>query len=115
RSGFKPGQEVIVLRGREQVAVAVVTDVDPDSATVRVTRLIKGIQPGDSVRVVFQVPNVAGGNPSNSSGDVRMKPRPKGKGGSANFASLLVVLGIAVVLFGQGRGSSTGLVNNANA
>ncbi|MBZ0213541.1 MAG: hypothetical protein K8H99_07065, partial [Nitrospirae bacterium] len=52
RNGFKRDQEIIVIRGREQVATARVTNVDPESAEIRVTKSIKGVQPGDKVRVV---------------------------------------------------------------
>ena len=38
RAGFKDGQEVIILRGKQQVGIGRVYDTEPDGATVRVER-----------------------------------------------------------------------------
>lgn len=56
RTGFKVGQEVVVLRGRQQVATGVIADTDPDSSNMRITKFILGTQPGDKVRAIFPVP-----------------------------------------------------------
>lgn len=58
RSGFKPGQELIVLRGREQVATAIVSEVEPDSSKIKILTSSKGVQPGDKVRAIFTEPPI---------------------------------------------------------
>jgi len=112
RSGFQQGQNIIVLRGREQVASAVVGNVEPDSAFVRVTRQTKGIQPGDKVQVIFDVPTLKAefGKP----GDLgRVSQRRSGN--ASGVISVLLVLGIAVFLLGQGRGGNTSIVTSLSS
>jgi hypothetical protein len=58
RSGFKAGQQLIIFRGAEQVATAVITAVSYDDSTARLQRSFKGIRPGDTAQVVFAVPNI---------------------------------------------------------
>jgi hypothetical protein len=107
RTGFKSGQDVIVTRGREQVAVARVTnEVDPDQATVKITRSWKGIQPGDKVRAVFVPPTVKG---ISNSPDVDASPsvtKPRARGNNSGFVSLLLVVALGAILLGGGNASS---------
>lgn len=112
RSGFQKGQQVIVLRNREQVASATVAEVEPDSAFINVTRQTKGVQPGDRVQVIFDVPSLKAefGRP----GDVgRVTPRRSGN--ASGVISVLLVLGLAVFLLGQGRGGNTSIVTSLSA
>lgn len=93
RDGFKPNMEVLILRGREQVAVGVIGDVEPDSASVRITRSDRGIQPGDKVRPIFDVPRLTG--PRNATA----KPTTVKRRGSANVGPMItmaLVLGLLV-------------------
>lgn len=121
RSGFKDGQEVIVTRGREQVATGTVGGVEPDSANVKLTRSFKGIEPGDKVRVVFRVPDLvlaggASGVQTGASGqaplpDLKTKnPRPRSN--PSSLVSTVLVLGLVGVLLSGGRSSSN---NSANS
>ena len=101
RTGFKEGQEVIISRGREQVASGVVFDLSADKSYIRVKRSFKGIQPGDRVRAIFQVPDItpkwnADGTPSVA--------RPKSKGVSSNLVTTLLVLGLVAFLVGGSGG-----------
>lgn len=112
RVGFQKGQEVIVTRGREQVATASVTNVEPDSATIRVARQIKGIQPGDKVRVIFTVPTLKP-DFTDAGGAKVVKPRPKGN--NSGLIAVLLVLGVLVVLLGQGRGSNNDVITDVKA
>jgi len=118
RTGFAVGQQVIVTRGREQVSVAVVQDVDPDQATVKITRVGRGIQPGDKVRVVFTPPPATG--LSNNWNDAN--PKPKGprashSGPPNGFFSLALVLALGVILLGggnsNGQGASADVISEA--
>jgi hypothetical protein len=116
RTGFKPGQDVIVTRGRDQVATARVIDVDPDQATVRVQRSWKGIQPGDKVRAVF-VPPITQGvdlrNAGNSGRPIERQPRKHTS--NAGFFSLLLVVGLGAVLLGNGGASGQGASSDVRA
>lgn len=116
RSGFSKDQEVIVTRGRDQVATAVVAEVEPDAGIVRVVRSNRGIQPGDKVQVVFNVPTVKG---FTKKGDPDFGPkrgRGRGIGGSnAGLISVLLLIGVAVFLLGGGRGGGQDLATDVTA
>ncbi|MCL4285284.1 MAG: hypothetical protein KJZ62_09280 [Fimbriimonadaceae bacterium] len=105
RTGFRDGMEVIVIRGRDQVATAKVSDLEPDSAIVTITRPIRGIQPGDRVRAVFAVP-VASPKFGAEGGIEVMRPRERGRPPGSGFGTLLIVLGLAALLLTGGN--STG-------
>lgn len=112
RTGFQVNQEVIVTRGREQVATARVTDVEPDSATITVVRQIKGIQPGDRVRVVFAVPEIKGiGRPG---GELQVA-RPPARGNNSALITVLIVLGVLAFLLGQGRSGGQDVIIGVRA
>lgn len=112
RSGFARGQQVIVLRGREQVATAAVTDVEPDSATIKIERSIKGHQPGDRVRVVWKVPDVH--SQFTSTGTERVI-KPRQRGSNSGFTTLLLVLGVVGVLLSGGRASGNKAAHDVKA
>lgn len=105
RDGFVDGQIVIVTRGREEVATARVFGVEPDSANVHIIRQIKGIQPGDKVRVVFQVPDVVmtGGNRHTGQGGHPVVREPSKPINSSGIISAALVLGFVAFLLGGGR------------
>lgn len=113
RTGFKAGMELVVTRGRDQVAVAQVTDVEPDSSTIRITRFIRGIQPGDRVRAVYDVPM-----PKNliNDNDDRVKTvgvkRPKGDSGFGTLVGVALVLG---VLMGSGNSKGFNAARSVSA
>jgi len=113
RSGFKADQEVVVTRGREQVAAAVVREVNPDDSIIAVTRPIKGIQPGDKVQVIFAVPELKGFDKRGNADIVR--PRSRGAGQNAGLITLLIIVGIAAFLLGGGNGGGQDLVTNTIA
>jgi hypothetical protein len=101
RAGFQAGQEVIVIRGNDQVATAHVSDVEPDSSYIVATHLIRGIQPGDKVRVVFQIPDLVL-NPDGTTRTVQ----PKNRSFPSGLVSVLLVLGVVAALVGGGNGGS---------
>lgn len=100
RTGFRSGQRLIVVRGREQVATASVSLVEPDSATIKVERNIKGLQPGDKVRAIFDVPQIYTDFTPNN--DIRTVQERK-RGSNSGFTTLLLVLGVVGVLLSGGR------------
>lgn len=100
RTGFTKGQQLVVVRNREQVATASVIEVEPDSATIRGERIVRGMQPGDRVRVVHQVPTILDVFTSQNTAKI-VKPRERGS--NSGFTTLLLVLGVVGVLMSQGR------------
>lgn len=112
RSGFKIGQQLIVLRGREQVASASVIEVEPDSATIRIERSSRGHQPGDKVRVIFAVDDVKETWSNTGSAQV-VKPRRRGS--NSGFTTMLLVAGVLGVLLGQGRSKGFTAAHNVKA
>ena len=110
RAGFANGQEVIVLRNHEQVATAKVTDVEPDSSYIVANNVVRGIQPGDRVRVVFKVPEV----------DVDPVGNPhvhqfKNTSFPSGLVSVGLVLGLVAALVGAGNGGSESTVQDVTA
>lgn len=100
RSGFKAGQQLIVFRGTEQVATAVVTEVSYDDCTAHVVRSIKGIRPGDTAQVVFEVPNIR----APFKGDGTIEPeRTRARRDPNHFLQVLgAFLILAVAMSGRG-------------
>ncbi len=111
RSGFKQGQEVIILRGREQVAAGVIASVEADKAFVTIKRSIKGIKPGDKVRAIFGVPTVS--TRFNSNGGTKVIEGRRGN--NSGVVTALIVLGLAAFMFTGSGSNSTGGVTNVTA
>jgi len=103
RTGFKKGQHVVVTRGREQVATGTITDVEPDQAYLHPDRVIKGIQPGDKVRVIFDFPVVLGVNAGGRPEVARPSARGHSNGG---FVQVLLLVALGALLLGGGRATS---------
>lgn len=114
RSGFQKDQEVIVTRGRDQVATASVTEVEPDAAVIQVVRSNRGIQPGDRVQVVFNVPPLLGFTKKGEADTGGRKASPR-RGNNSGLISVLIIIGIAAFLFGQGRGGGQDLITDVTA
>lgn len=114
RSGFQPGQRVIIRRRKEQVAEGEVKSVDPESCFVRITRSIKGVRPGDKVTAIF-VPPVPTGSIGNSDTSAPATRRKSGTGSLNGLFQVILVVGLLGLLLGQGRGSNNDLVNNVTA
>jgi len=108
RSGFKVGQDVIILRGREQVATAQVYELEPDSANIRATRIIKGMKPGDKVRAIFRVPEIT---PIIKGNGEPGQKQSRSSGVNSNLVTMLLVIGVVAVLLGGGNGSGQGATN----
>ncbi|MCG9894832.1 MAG: hypothetical protein MH204_05100, partial [Fimbriimonadaceae bacterium] len=112
RDGLQPGMRVLVLRGREQVALGTLANVDADSAVINPSQIIKGMRSGDKVQVIFDVPELA---PTfGPAGEAKVQQR-RASGGNQGLVSLLLVLGLVFLLLGQGRASSTDLLSKVRA
>ncbi|CAN5376079.1 hypothetical protein BH11ARM2_BH11ARM2_02750 [soil metagenome] len=104
RSGFKGGQSVIVTRGRQQVATAKITEVEADSATISIERNGGvGIQPGDKVRAIFDIPSLRTGFPN---GDKPAATKGRSHGNPTGLLTILIVLGIVALLLSHGNSGS---------
>ncbi|MER3496101.1 MAG: hypothetical protein C4320_04430, partial [Armatimonadota bacterium] len=112
RSGFKTGQELIITRGRDQVATARVGDVQPSQSTITVVRSFKGLQPGDKVRVVFTPDNIVPG--FDQSGNARVQ-RPRTGNNLSGILAVALVLGLLVVLGTGSNGSSQEVTDSFTA
>lgn len=100
RAGFKNGMEVIILRGREQVATGTVSDVQFDSCYLNITRNIKGVKPGDKVRAVFTPPPYR----ITPSGEPIIAKRKSGAN-MGGVVTVVLVLGLLLALLGSGSNS----------
>jgi hypothetical protein len=108
RDGIKPGMRMIILRDREIIGYVDVTSADPTDAYAKVVKTMRGIQPEDKARAIFEMPTV--------SSSLKSEPLPTGApshsrmGGSAGskigkfLVGLLIVFGIAAIFTG-GSGS----------
>jgi len=110
RSGFVSGQEVIVLRNHEQVATGRVTEVEPDSSYIVGNNIVRGIQPGDHVRVIFKVADID----VDPAGGPHVRP-VKNTSFPSGLLSLALVVGLVAALVGGGNGGSAGTVNDVTA
>ncbi len=110
RSGFVSGQEVIILRNHEQVATGHVTEVEPDSSYIVGNNVVRGIQPGDRVRVVFKVADID----VDPSGGPHVRP-VKNTSFPSGLLSLGLVIGLVAALVGGGNGGSAGTVQDVTA
>ncbi len=102
RSGFKDGQKLIVFRGVDQVATAVVVSADYDNSEVRIIRSYKGISPGDKVQVVFEVPEIQ--QAFLADGSARPVAQHAERNNN-NFIQMLVAIGLLAFLVG-GKGAN---------
>jgi curli biogenesis system outer membrane secretion channel CsgG len=109
QTGFHDGQQVIILRGRLQVASGVLKETEPDQSTISIKFAKLGVQPGDRVRAIYDVPDIQPQFPSNP-GDTTGTLKPSTHRGSNDGLFKGLLLGaLVVLLFGGGRsGSSDG-------
>lgn len=110
RSGFRVGQQVIITRGRDQVATGHVFDTDFDSSQVKIDRFIKGVAPGDKVSVVFTPQKFISIAPN---GTARIEPT-RNHGNNSGIISAVLVLGLAAILLGGKGNSGTAAAQEVN-
>ena len=102
RSGFKSGQQLIISRGAEQVATAVVTDVSYDDCTAHLERSYKGISPGDTAQVVFEVPDIQANFGANGEANAVEVHPPRDTNHFLQLLGAVLILGVAM----SGKGAS---------
>jgi hypothetical protein len=86
------------------VATARVAEVEPDGSVIRIERQIKGVQPGDRVRVVFATPDIS--PEFNKAGGATVRRKASSSNGS-QIITILLVLGLVAVLLGNGGSSGS--------
>lgn len=98
RAGFKDGQELIIMRGREQVGSGVIAELEPDGATITILRSTRGVQPGDRARAIFTPPDMK--KDWGRNGDIQLiKPAPKHP--NTGLLTALAVIGLIVITVGM--------------
>lgn len=108
RSGVKPGMELIIVRGKDQVGTATVVKVDADSAFISFNRLMKGVQPGDKVRALYTPDRTVIGISKDAQPRTTRRAQ---KGSNSGIVSLLFVMLALAFLLGNGRASNTNLAS----
>jgi hypothetical protein len=115
RAGFAAGQEVVITRGREEVATGHISDLEPDESSVIIERSFLGVAPGDHIRAIYPVPEISFEAPFTKNGSNLSISKPSlGIGNNAGLISLLVVVGLVGVLLGNG-GNSQNVLNSVTA
>jgi len=112
RTGFKVGQELIVTRYHEQVATAKVTDIEPDQSRIVTEREFKGVQPGDKVRVIFQVPTISDQFAGDNGASVQHN---RAHGDNAGLIQVLLLIGLLMILLANGHGGSNDVFTGVKA
>jgi len=108
RHGIKPGMRMIVLRKREIIGYVEVQRVSAIDSDAKVIKSMRGIQPEDKVRAIFEMPAV--GPIAKSEPLPSGAPPGRGRRGDTLGKISKFVLGAAIVLgiaqlFRPGRGS----------
>jgi hypothetical protein len=112
RSGFKDGQKLIVFRGVDQVATAVVVSADYDNSEIRIIRSYKGISPGDKVQVVFEVPEIQSTFTADGSAKPVVYHPPRNNN---NFIQMIGAILILAFLMGGKGANGQQVVKNVRA
>lgn len=104
RDGVKPGMRMIVLRDKEIIGYIDVTSASPMDAMTKVIKSMRGIQPQDKARAIFEMPMVS---PTLKSAPLPSGAPSKGRvsGGSGSkiakfLLGALIVAGIASIFQG---------------
>lgn len=111
RQGIKLGMRMIILRQKEIIGFVQVTKLSANDATAKVLKSLRGIQPEDKFRAIYEMPAVAPslkGEPLPSGAPTTSKP---GRSAIQRVGKFLV--GVAVVafvanIFRSGRGTESG-------
>ncbi len=115
RSGFKDGQQVLVFRGKEQVATAHIVDAEPDQANIAFDRVSKGVRPGDTIRAVFPIPEIPAGAKFTAAGVLKGNRSHNPHGNPSGLITTLLVVGLVVALLSNGNANSTDIGGQVKA
>lgn len=95
RQGIKKGMNMVVLRGREEVATIRISEVETDSATGIIVTSNKGVAPGDKARAIVLDP---GSVELTGAGGARVRTPRTRSTSSSNLLTILVVGALAATI-----------------
>lgn len=102
RDGIKVGMDMVVTRGREQVATIHISDVSTQEAEATVRSSIKGVAPGDKARVLYdKLPEIQ----LTARGP---RTRTVRRGDTTGALLAVLVVGLIALTMNKGQGNSPG-------
>jgi len=108
RDGMKAGMRMIVLRDKEIIGYLDLRDVTPQDSTAKVVKSMRGIQPEDKARAIFEMPMVTSSLKSEPLPTGAPKTSSTSSGAAGKIGKFLVGAAIVfglVSLFKGGRGN----------
>lgn len=98
RDGIKPGMRMIVIRGREIIGYIEVREVNPTDSVAKVVKSMRGIQPEDKAKAIYEMPALG-------TGAVKSEPLssgapPRAKRGSNALQKIGTFLLYAAAIYG---------------
>jgi hypothetical protein len=106
RAGIKPGMRMIVLRDKEIIGYLDVTSTSPDDSYASVVKSMRGIQPEDKARAIFEMPTVSTALKSEPLPSGAPKNGHMGGGAGSKIAKFLIGAAIVIGLASIFRGGS---------
>jgi hypothetical protein len=107
RQGIKKGMNMVVLRGREEVARIRISDVETDSSVAIVDSATKGVAPGDKARAIVLDP---GSVELTGNGGARVRT-PKTRSTSSSSLLTILVVGALAATIATGSDGGSGASN----
>lgn len=115
RVGFTEGQKLIIKRGRQQVATAVVSDTEPDQCTVTALNAPLGIRPGDKAVAIYDSFNdIDPRSPFTADNQLHVKKGGR-RGNNSQLVTTVLVVGLLVALLGGPGSGGQGAVSDVTA
>lgn len=97
RDGIRPGMRMIVLRQKEIIGYIQVQSVSPIDAVAKVTKSLKGVQPEDRARAIYEM-QVPIGSAAGPQTPLTSGPPPKTASGKNTFEKVgTILLGAALI------------------
>lgn len=110
RDGIKPGMRMIVLRQKDIIGYLQIQSVSPIDAIAKITKSLKGVQPEDRARAIYEM-QVPIGTSAGPQTVIPSGPPPKSASGKGVFEKVgTILLGAALIyllaqMFRGGSGS----------
>lgn len=107
REGMKPGMRMIILRQKEIIGYIEVRTVSPTDCRAKVIKSMRGIQPEDKARTIFEMPAVASSLKSQPLPNAAPRGGSSKKGAFGKIVKTLIAVGAIYGLasmFSSGRG-----------
>lgn len=98
RDGIKPGMRMIVIRSREIIGYIEVLEVNPSDSVAKVVKSMRGIQPEDKAKAIYEMPAIGSG--AVKSAPLSSSAPPRSKKGSNALEKIGRFLLYAAALYG---------------